>query len=218
MSSEKSPEAVGCDASIMKNVWEIRTREYGQKMRLEQERLEKSALPTWEICFCWYLHPSFKRQLLLNHLLTDFYTDYAQIIALDLWLQTRNWNQTGKICACIYCSSEQTAQKVPPSAVSQHDIHTFTQTALTFALISELRGWSFILHTLSYRTISDKNCSRLSFGMDMTTRFDMCSIYKQLNLTFLVFSDRQLLVFLLNWRLWKCKQQQVFAKVLLVSF
>ncbi|XP_021164479.2 uncharacterized protein LOC105915219 [Fundulus heteroclitus] len=46
MSSEKSPEVSGCDASIMKNVWEIRLREQGQRMRLEQERLEKSALPT----------------------------------------------------------------------------------------------------------------------------------------------------------------------------
>ncbi|KAG7239043.1 hypothetical protein INR49_030243, partial [Caranx melampygus] len=46
MSSEKNPEVVGCDASIMKNVWEIRQREYHQKMQLEHERLEKSALPT----------------------------------------------------------------------------------------------------------------------------------------------------------------------------
>ncbi|MEQ2250761.1 hypothetical protein ILYODFUR_004193 [Ilyodon furcidens] len=45
MSSEKSLEVVACDASIMKNVWEIRMREYGLRMRLEQERLEKSALP-----------------------------------------------------------------------------------------------------------------------------------------------------------------------------
>ncbi|XP_029025699.1 uncharacterized protein LOC114867291 [Betta splendens] len=45
MSSEKNPEVVGCDASIMKNVWEIRAREYRQKMQLEQERLDKSALP-----------------------------------------------------------------------------------------------------------------------------------------------------------------------------
>ncbi|XP_040915056.1 uncharacterized protein LOC121195571 [Toxotes jaculatrix] len=46
MSSEKSPEVVGCDASIMKNVWEIRVREYRQKLQLEQERIEKSALPS----------------------------------------------------------------------------------------------------------------------------------------------------------------------------
>lgn len=44
MSSDKNPEVAGCDASIMKNVWEIREREYGQKMQLEQERVEKSAL------------------------------------------------------------------------------------------------------------------------------------------------------------------------------
>ncbi|XP_035813219.2 uncharacterized protein LOC118471637 [Amphiprion ocellaris] len=46
MSSERNPEVVSCDASIMKNVWEIRLREYGQKLQLEQERVEKSALPT----------------------------------------------------------------------------------------------------------------------------------------------------------------------------
>ncbi|XP_023265472.1 uncharacterized protein LOC111657508 isoform X1 [Seriola lalandi dorsalis] len=46
MSSEKNPEVAGCDASIMKNVWEIRLREYGQKMQLEQKRMEKSALPS----------------------------------------------------------------------------------------------------------------------------------------------------------------------------
>ncbi|XP_044000269.1 uncharacterized protein LOC122846994 [Gambusia affinis] len=45
MSGEKNPEVVGCDASIMRNVWEIRMREFGQRMRLEQERLERSALP-----------------------------------------------------------------------------------------------------------------------------------------------------------------------------
>ncbi|XP_054876805.1 uncharacterized protein LOC129351988 [Poeciliopsis prolifica] len=45
MSSEKNPEVVGCDASIMRNVWEIRMREFGQRMLLEQERLERSALP-----------------------------------------------------------------------------------------------------------------------------------------------------------------------------
>lgn len=44
MSSEKNPEVVGCDASIMRNVWEIREREYGQKIQQEQERKEKSAL------------------------------------------------------------------------------------------------------------------------------------------------------------------------------
>lgn len=46
MSSEKSSETVGCNASIMKNVWEIREREYSQKLDKEQERLEKSALET----------------------------------------------------------------------------------------------------------------------------------------------------------------------------
>ncbi|RVE65454.1 hypothetical protein OJAV_G00116730 [Oryzias javanicus] len=45
MSSDKNPEVVGCDASIMKNVWEIRARDYNQKLDLEQERLSKSALP-----------------------------------------------------------------------------------------------------------------------------------------------------------------------------
>ncbi|XP_027881450.1 uncharacterized protein LOC114149628 [Xiphophorus couchianus] len=45
MSGEKNPEVVGCDASIMRNVWEIRMREFGQRMLLEQERLERSALP-----------------------------------------------------------------------------------------------------------------------------------------------------------------------------
>lgn len=44
MSSDKNPEVVGCDASIMKNVWEIREREYGQKMQIEQERMQRSAL------------------------------------------------------------------------------------------------------------------------------------------------------------------------------
>ncbi|GLD51792.1 uncharacterized protein AKAME5_000478500 [Lates japonicus] len=46
MSGEKNPEVVGCDASIMRNVWEIREREYGLKMQLEHERIEKSALPS----------------------------------------------------------------------------------------------------------------------------------------------------------------------------
>ncbi|XP_047425888.1 uncharacterized protein LOC124996681 [Mugil cephalus] len=45
MSTEKNPEVVGCDASIMKNVWEIRVREYGQKSHLELQRVESSALP-----------------------------------------------------------------------------------------------------------------------------------------------------------------------------
>lgn len=36
----------GCDASIMKDVWEIRAREYDQKKQIEQERKEKSALET----------------------------------------------------------------------------------------------------------------------------------------------------------------------------
>ncbi|XP_041825354.1 uncharacterized protein LOC121629697 [Melanotaenia boesemani] len=44
MSSEKGTEVVGCDASIMKNVWEIRVREYGMKLQLEQDRIEKSSL------------------------------------------------------------------------------------------------------------------------------------------------------------------------------
>ncbi|XP_034752283.1 uncharacterized protein LOC117959325 [Etheostoma cragini] len=46
MSSEKNAEVVGCDASIMKNVWEIRQREYEHKMQQEHERREKSALPS----------------------------------------------------------------------------------------------------------------------------------------------------------------------------
>lgn len=46
MSSEKNSGVVACDASIMKNVWEIRLREYHQKMQLEHERMKKSALPT----------------------------------------------------------------------------------------------------------------------------------------------------------------------------
>ncbi|KAK7895664.1 hypothetical protein WMY93_020989 [Mugilogobius chulae] len=45
MSSERNVEAVGCDASIMKNVWEIRGREYNQKIQHEEERVSKSALP-----------------------------------------------------------------------------------------------------------------------------------------------------------------------------
>lgn len=44
MSGEKNSETVGCNASIMKNVWEIREREYSQKLNKEQERIEKSAL------------------------------------------------------------------------------------------------------------------------------------------------------------------------------
>lgn len=44
MSDEKNSEAVDCNACIMKNVWEIREREYSQKLMKEQERLEKSAL------------------------------------------------------------------------------------------------------------------------------------------------------------------------------
>ncbi|KAM4528111.1 uncharacterized protein PAE49_000066 [Odontesthes bonariensis] len=46
MASEKSTEVVACDASIMKNVWEIRTREHRHKLQLEQQRVEKSALLT----------------------------------------------------------------------------------------------------------------------------------------------------------------------------
>nr|XP_033502286.1 uncharacterized protein LOC117269407 [Epinephelus lanceolatus] len=46
MSNDKNPEVVGCDASIMKNVWEIREKEYEQKKLMEQERIEKSALPS----------------------------------------------------------------------------------------------------------------------------------------------------------------------------
>ncbi|CAL1567180.1 unnamed protein product [Knipowitschia caucasica] len=44
MSSEKNPEVVGCDASIMKDVWEIRERDLLQKQQQETERLSKSAL------------------------------------------------------------------------------------------------------------------------------------------------------------------------------
>ncbi|XP_037609560.1 uncharacterized protein LOC119478712 [Sebastes umbrosus] len=46
MSNDKNPEVVGCDASIMKNVWAIREREYGQKLQQEEDRMEKSALPS----------------------------------------------------------------------------------------------------------------------------------------------------------------------------
>ncbi|XP_065821968.1 uncharacterized protein [Labrus bergylta] len=46
MSNERNVEVVGCDASIMRNVWEIREREYDQKMQMEHERIEKSALIT----------------------------------------------------------------------------------------------------------------------------------------------------------------------------
>ncbi|XP_033951283.1 uncharacterized protein [Pseudochaenichthys georgianus] len=46
MSNEKNPEVAGCDASIMMNVWEIREREYDQKLQIEQVRKEKSALST----------------------------------------------------------------------------------------------------------------------------------------------------------------------------
>ncbi|XP_017566223.1 uncharacterized protein LOC108435132 [Pygocentrus nattereri] len=42
--TEKNPEVLACNASIMKNVWEIRLREYGQKMNSEKDRLERSAL------------------------------------------------------------------------------------------------------------------------------------------------------------------------------
>ncbi|XP_034565914.1 uncharacterized protein LOC117831361 [Notolabrus celidotus] len=44
MSNERNVEAVGCDASIMKNVWEIRERDYEQKMNQEEDRKSKSAL------------------------------------------------------------------------------------------------------------------------------------------------------------------------------
>lgn len=46
MSSEKNPEVVACDASIMKDVWEIRLREQEQKKQMEEERIQKSALPS----------------------------------------------------------------------------------------------------------------------------------------------------------------------------
>lgn len=46
MSAEKNPEVVGCDASIMRGVWEVREREYNLKSQLEKERQEKSALPS----------------------------------------------------------------------------------------------------------------------------------------------------------------------------
>ncbi|XP_031138263.1 uncharacterized protein LOC116038183 [Sander lucioperca] len=52
MSNERNPEVVSCEASIMKNVWEIRAREYDQKLQQEHERREKSALSSinqdWE--------------------------------------------------------------------------------------------------------------------------------------------------------------------------
>ncbi|XP_069025155.1 uncharacterized protein [Embiotoca jacksoni] len=46
MSGEKSPEVAGCDASIMTNLWAIREREYMQKIQQEDERMERSALPS----------------------------------------------------------------------------------------------------------------------------------------------------------------------------
>ncbi|KAI4891249.1 hypothetical protein NFI96_014921, partial [Prochilodus magdalenae] len=42
--TDRNPEVLVCDASIMRNVWEIRLREYGQKRKSEQDRQEKSAL------------------------------------------------------------------------------------------------------------------------------------------------------------------------------
>ncbi|XP_035246127.1 uncharacterized protein LOC118212405 [Anguilla anguilla] len=43
MFQEKSPEAV-CNASLIRNVWEIRTKTYTQKLNTEDERVKKSAL------------------------------------------------------------------------------------------------------------------------------------------------------------------------------
>ncbi|KAM9539971.1 uncharacterized protein ACWYII_038175 [Salvelinus alpinus] len=63
---EKIPEAVGmaplvmggCDANLMKNVWEIRARDYNSKITSEQERLEQSALAT--INEDWYTRMTLK--------------------------------------------------------------------------------------------------------------------------------------------------------------
>ncbi|XP_067289894.1 uncharacterized protein [Pseudorasbora parva] len=41
---DKNAEVIVCGASIMKDVWEIRLREYRQKRQLEKERIGKSAL------------------------------------------------------------------------------------------------------------------------------------------------------------------------------
>ncbi|XP_043087640.1 uncharacterized protein LOC122333870 [Puntigrus tetrazona] len=41
---DKNAEVLACGASIMKDVWEIRLREYRQKRQLEEERIRKSAL------------------------------------------------------------------------------------------------------------------------------------------------------------------------------
>ncbi|RXN04914.1 hypothetical protein ROHU_033657 [Labeo rohita] len=41
---DKNAEVLVCGASIMKDVWEIRLREYRQKRQLEEERIQKSAL------------------------------------------------------------------------------------------------------------------------------------------------------------------------------
>ncbi|XP_051971660.1 uncharacterized protein LOC127635574 [Xyrauchen texanus] len=42
--ADKIPEVLACGASIMKDVWEIRLRECGQKLRQEEDRIQKSAL------------------------------------------------------------------------------------------------------------------------------------------------------------------------------
>lgn len=44
---DKNAEVLVCGASIMKDVWEIRLREYRQKRQLEEERIRKSALERW---------------------------------------------------------------------------------------------------------------------------------------------------------------------------
>lgn len=41
---EKNLEVIVSGASLMKNVWEIRVREYSLKLNMEMERLGKSAL------------------------------------------------------------------------------------------------------------------------------------------------------------------------------
>lgn len=41
---DKNAEVLACGASIMKDVWEIRLREYRQKRQMEEERIRRSAL------------------------------------------------------------------------------------------------------------------------------------------------------------------------------
>lgn len=44
MFQDKNPEVSVCDASLIRNVWEIRAKTYGKKVKKEHERVQKSAL------------------------------------------------------------------------------------------------------------------------------------------------------------------------------